>query len=330
MEPVKSPICNSPDSCAGLGRGKAATGADALDWQSAFFYHTRGMSWEIACSTPAKVNLHLEILSRRTDGYHEILSIFQAISLFDEIRVRREGGEGTIRISGDDGLLPADNTISRAVDAFRGETGRRQGLTIDIKKNIPIGAGLGGGSSDAAGVLLSLQRLFGNPLPPERLLALGAGIGSDVPFFFMGPAAVVEGRGEKVSQIAARDDYALVALFQKQAVSTLEAYRWLDECRSSRRRRHSRETLLDNYRRRVQEWAMSNDFDSVVFPRFPQMQLARDALAAAGALQPRLTGSGGTIIGVLPDEPAAVSCAGRLAGRQAAVLRPLAKMPGVR
>jgi len=288
------------------------------------------MSWEIAVSTPAKINLHLEILSRRADGYHEILSLFQAVSLFDEIRIRRGEDEGIIRISGDDGLLPRNNTISRAVDVFRRETGRREGLTIDIRKNIPMGAGLGGGSSDAAGVLLGLQSLFGDPLPPERLLALGAGIGSDVPFFLAGPAAVVEGRGEKVSEIAARDDYAIVALFQKQAVSTLEAYRWLDEGRSGRLRRHSRETLVGNYRSRVEGWAMSNDFDPVVLPRFPQMALARDALAAAGALQPRLTGSGGTIIGVLPDEQAAVSCTGRLAGRQTAVLRPLAKMPGVR
>jgi 4-diphosphocytidyl-2-C-methyl-D-erythritol kinase len=289
------------------------------------------MSWDIAVSAPAKVNLHLEIRSRRADGYHGILSLFQAVTVFDEIRIRGSMREGDLSISGDHCLLPSENTIARAVEVFREETGIREGLDIGLEKNIPLGGGLGGGSSDAAAVLLGLQGLFDSPISHERLLALAAGIGSDVPFFLQGPASVIEGRGELVRGITARDDYALVALFPASAVSTSEAYRWLDEDRSAlQSRRSSPEKLAENYMLPVREWEMWNDFDSVVFRRIPGMEEERDALAAAGALQPRLTGSGGTIFGILPDEPAALSCAGRLATRRTAVLRPLAKMPGVR
>jgi 4-diphosphocytidyl-2-C-methyl-D-erythritol kinase len=297
----------------------------------AFFYHTVIMAWEIAVSAPAKVNLHLHVLRKMPDGYHGIVSLIQAVALTDEIRMRRAGRTDRLMVLEDGALLPEDNTIVRAVRAFRGETGCREGLEVGVKKAIPMGAGLGGGSSDAAAVLLGLQGLFGRQIPRESLLQLAASIGSDVPFFLGEAAAVVEGRGEKVAGIPAREDYALTALFPAEAVSTPEAYRWLDEDGAVHStRRLAAAELAERYRQPVSEWDMSNDFDAAVFARRPMIRRARARLAEEGALDPRLTGSGSTVIGVFPDEEGASACVRRIRDFRAAVLRPLAKMPGLR
>jgi 4-diphosphocytidyl-2-C-methyl-D-erythritol kinase len=289
------------------------------------------MSWEIAVSAPAKVNLHLEILCRRADGYHDLVSLFQAVSLFDEIRIRRGGRAGSFLLTGDAGTLAKRNSISRAISVFRTRTGCREGLVVDLKKIIPIGGGLGGGSSDAAAVLLCLRRLLDPAVSIQALLAMAVEVGSDVPFFLQGPTAVVEGRGDRIRPIEGRKDFALVALFPGAGVGTPEAYRWLDEDGRARRRRlFTADRLIERYRSPVADWGMSNDFDPVVFKHVPLLGGLRDRMAEAGALSPRLTGSGGTLIGVFPDASSAGTCARNLAGHEVDVLRPLAKMPAVR
>ncbi len=294
------------------------------------------MPREISISAPAKVNLHLQILEKRADGYHGILSLFQAVSLFDEIRIKKTAGPPQrLRLEGDFALLPSRNSIVQAVESFGEESGIREGLEIALEKRIPLGGGLGGGSSDAAAVLLGLQALFGDPVSRERLAVLGAGLGSDVPFFLQGAAAVVEGRGETVHPLAPRGGFALAAVFPRMSVDTSLAYGWLDEMRGlagpvSGGRGLSPGDLVLMYEGAPADWGMWNDFDAVVLPRVPGMREGRMALERAGAWGPRLTGSGSTLIGVLPDEVSARKAVRKIADMKAAVLLPLVKMPGVR
>jgi 4-diphosphocytidyl-2-C-methyl-D-erythritol kinase len=284
----------------------------------------------LTISAPAKVNLHLEVLGPRKDGYHDILSLFQMVSLCDEIEIRIQGPKDSIGLEGSFEFSPRKNSIVQAVELFRGETGIHDGLSIRVEKRIPLGSGMGGGSSDAAAAIRALQVLFGVTLGAEKLLSIGAALGSDVPFFLLSAAALVEGRGERVSPISARDDFALIAVTPDWGMATSEAYRWIDQERSAATRggtsRTSR-TLEETYRRPVWEWDFSNDFDRVVFRRLPELGRLRDEMEANGALDPRLTGSGSTLIGLVPSEDDARACCRRMAGHPARVLRPLALMP---
>jgi len=159
---------------------------------------------------PAKVNLHLEILGRRGDGFHEILSLFQAVSLFDRIALRSLKVTGQVRVACTAPIPAERNIVTAALRAFRAKTGIEEGIDLRVWKSIPIGAGLGGGSSDAAATLRGLNGMFGRPLDGGLLAELAAGLGSDVPFFLEGGTALVGGRGERVTRVAGRGDYRIV------------------------------------------------------------------------------------------------------------------------
>lgn len=177
----------------------------------------------IRSEAPAKLNLTLRVLGRRDDGFHEIDSLMVALpGLHDRLEVRPVTED---RFECSDPDLPTDgsNLVLRARDAFREATGIRDGLSIRLEKRIPHGAGLGGGSSDAAATLRALDRCFGEPLGAESLADLAAGIGSDVPFFLGGPAARVRGRGEKIEPAAAPGGRVLL-LKPAFGVSTPDAY----------------------------------------------------------------------------------------------------------
>lgn len=298
------------------------------------------MGREVRVWAPAKVNLHLEILAKRQDGYHDLLSLFQAVSLADTIRLRARGPDGAIRIEGAFDIPARENLIAMAVELFRSVTGLTGGVEAVVEKRIPPGGGLGGGSSDAAAALHGLQALFDRPLPIERLRAMAAGLGSDVPFFLETAAAVVEGRGERVLAIPPRTDFAIVALISPISVVTADAFRWFDE-ETGRRpvERIPRSELIRMYTESpVASWRFANFFDEPVFARHPSIAALRDCLLDAGAVAVRLTGSGSTVIGIFLDRrgaQAAVSSlgnsgrAGLPAGARAVVLFPLASLPAV-
>ena len=289
------------------------------------------MSGEVSTYAPAKINLHLSVLGRRADGYHDILSLFQAVSLRDEIGVALAGGDGEITISGGFDFPAERNIISAAIRGFRRVTGLSAGFRVRVEKRIPLAAGLGGGSSDTAATLRCLLALFPGAISPSRIMDLGAELGSDVPFFLGPAAAIVEGRGERLTPLRPRTDYAVVAVHPRKGVPTREAYEWRDAC-------PGRGIPLDLAAIRaayefgdVRQWPFFNDFDEPVLARLPEAAGAREALKAAGACAAGLTGSGSTVIGVFPDEAAAQRCARKLAdgGRAAHVLLPLATIPPV-
>ncbi len=291
------------------------------------------MSGRVTVVAHAKVNLHLAVLGRRADVFHALVSLMQAVSLADTIELRRRGAAGALRIRGRFPFAPGENIVTRTVAAWREATGLTAGLEARVDKRIPIGAGLGGGSADAAGTLRGLAALFAEEGPRFDEAAAAAALGSDVPFFLGGGASVAEGRGELMRTLEARVDYGIVAVSPAVAVSTREAYRWLDEdgvtpalTDGAALARAYREESADT-------WPFSNSFDGPVIRREPAIAEARCALAAAGARSARLTGSGSTLIAVFGSADEAAACAGRLAGgpleAAARALRPLDSSPVV-
>jgi 4-diphosphocytidyl-2-C-methyl-D-erythritol kinase len=266
---------------------------------------------------PAKVNLHLRVYGRRADGYHGLRSLFQAISLADDIVVGSLKQPHSIEIDGVFDCPPEKTTLYKSVLAFREATGRVDGVSIAVKKAIPAG-GLGGGSSDAAAALLALDSLFGTGLGSEKLSAIGLGIGSDVPFFFAEGAALVSGRGEIVEKMDARDDYVLLVVFPGFPVSTQEAYGLLDRERpdDSSEPDPSPAELRELYRADPSTWTFANSFEPHVGGKHPAILSWLSLLKSEGASFVSMSGSGSTLFGVFGSENEAHAAQDRIKARQ--------------
>jgi len=275
--------------------------------------------------------LHLRVYGRRKDGYHGILSIFQAVSLGDCIVIRSLKESDTIEIEGDFDCPARQTTIYKAVLAYREATGDRTGLSISVDKRIPAGAGLGGGSSDAASALVGLEAILEGGLGSSAMKGLGASIGSDVPFFLTAAAAIVSGRGEIVRPLEARDDYCLVLAFPGPGVSTAWAYSLLDSERpdDSAEPDPGMEELAEAYRGDIGLWPFANSFEGPVFRARREIPKAVELVAGSGASFAAMSGSGNAVFGVFEDEPAARAATAKLrdAGFHACASSPLARYP---
>jgi 4-diphosphocytidyl-2-C-methyl-D-erythritol kinase len=253
----------------------------------------------------AKINLDLRVLGKRADGYHELRTIFQTISLSDSIGVGFEPRAHTdIAIEGD--VVIADNLIARAAKLVLEETGLSGRVYFSLEKRIPMGAGLGGGSSDAAAVLRTLPRVTGVAIGSERLHKMAATLGSDVPFFLYGGTAVGLGRGEEVyplpDLLPDHAPYRGLLVTPNIHVSTPEAYRAL----SARLRPDAASAKLADFARVAWTEDLSlarNDFEEVVFEMHPELARIRAALEDAGAVCARMTGSGSAIFGLFRGRP---------------------------
>ncbi len=214
---------------------------------------------------PAKVNLHLAVGTKRPDGYHRIISIFQTCSLCDILNATLEEGPFSVEVTGLEGICPQGrSTLDKASLLWKSEFGLTGKLRVHVTKRIPSQAGLGGGSSDAASLILWLNEVTGARLPKERLMEFGAKIGCDVPFFVSDSrAAIVGGAGEEVTPIRAREDLeGWVIIPRAEKVSTAEAYRALDS-RKEIPELESPQHLEEMYRKPLSQWAFRNDFDMV-------------------------------------------------------------------
>jgi 4-diphosphocytidyl-2-C-methyl-D-erythritol kinase len=262
----------------------------------------------LVLDTPAKVNLHLEIRGLQPDGYHEILSIVQSVPLFDRIRIRSLKEKGALELRCDPPIGDGGNIARSAAEAFRDACGLEAGLEIRIEKRIPLGAGLGGGSSDAAAVLRGLNRLFSLPLSLDRLSGLAAGLGSDVPFFLRGSAALMSGRGERIEVLEPRTDLYLVLVYPGFPVSTAEAYRWFDQDRDRPGSAISPGQLRLRFEGRSPDsWGFFNSFQSTIERRYPVIGKIRGELERAGAGLATLSGRGSSVVGVFSEYSAARS-----------------------
>ncbi|MCX8116460.1 MAG: 4-(cytidine 5'-diphospho)-2-C-methyl-D-erythritol kinase [Desulfobacterota bacterium] len=247
---------------------------------------------------PAKVNLRLEVLRKRPDGYHEIRTIFQKISLFDSLRFSLRPGRG-IRITTDHPTLPTGerNLVYRAVKAFLKETRHSLSVEIHIKKGIPIGAGLGGGSSDAAAGLDALNRLLKTPISRKRLMEMGREIGADVPFFLFNGSAIGRGVGDRLRKIEL-PRYFYVLIYPNFEVSTRWAY---ENFILTKRRNHFNLQWLLRSKKRIPK-LLRNDLEGVVSQRYPEISLMKEMLLAEGAKGALMSGSGPTVFGLFNEE----------------------------
>jgi 4-diphosphocytidyl-2-C-methyl-D-erythritol kinase len=261
------------------------------------------MAASVRVKAAAKVNLHLRIYDRREDGFHGILSLFQAVSLADSIVIRSLKTTSSIEIDGDFDCPARQTTVFKAARAYLDDAGIRCGLAIGVEKIIPAGAGLGGGSSDAASVLFGLEALLGAGLSISRLQALGASIGSDVPFFLSSAAAIVTGRGERVRPISARDDFRLVIAFPGFPVSTAGAYALLDRERpdGSAEADPGEAELEAAYRLDPGKWIFANSFEKAITAANPRIGEAKAILLGAGASFSAMSGSGSAVFGVFGE-----------------------------
>jgi 4-diphosphocytidyl-2-C-methyl-D-erythritol kinase len=247
----------------------------------------------------AKINLNLQVLYKRPDGFHELRSIFQTISLADTIGIEFAPARKTEIAIGGNIDIP-DNLIVRAaraaMDTMR-VTGR---VSFRLVKRIPMGAGLGGGSSDAAAVLLALPVLAGKRIPVEKLIALATELGSDVPFFLLGGRAVAMGRGAELYPLPDKAGGSALLITPDIHVSTAEAYRALGLALTL----EVPQNKIDSFE--CSAWRASegllapgeNDFESVVFERYPQLKSLKRRLLKAGAAPAMMTGSGSALFGV--------------------------------
>jgi 4-diphosphocytidyl-2-C-methyl-D-erythritol kinase len=249
---------------------------------------------------PAKVNLSLKILGRRGDGFHEIETFIAPISLHDEMKIDHNGQGQGIRFSCNDPFVPQgeDNLVVRAASLFFETTKLPPAVSIELKKRIPHGAGLGGGSSDAAATLLALNQMFDTKLPREALAKLGQEIGSDVPFFVFESAAMCRGRGELVHPEKLNAKLSILLFKPEFGVLTAWAYkRWQD----------SREIPGINYS--AQEFrgqCFENDLERPVFEKFVFLaQLKTWLLKQAEVGAALLSGSGSTIFAMLKESEGA-------------------------
>jgi 4-diphosphocytidyl-2-C-methyl-D-erythritol kinase len=252
-------------------------------------------------AAPAKLNLFLRVLARETDGFHQIETLFCLVSLTDRLRAeRREGQAVTIEVTGADTGPPDQNLAVRAAALVQEATGRRFGVHLTLDKRIPVRAGLGGGSSDAAAALLAVNELAGGAVPRHELLQFAARLGSDVPFFLGGGSlALAWGRGERLLRLPPLPAAPALLLIPPAGVATAEAYGWVDAARQSAGRRGAVALDLDA----VSRWGdigrmAGNDFESPVFQRLPAVRAAFEALVGTRPLVCRMTGSGSTLFAV--------------------------------
>jgi 4-diphosphocytidyl-2-C-methyl-D-erythritol kinase len=253
----------------------------------------------------AKVNLRLDILGRRTDGYHELRTIFQTITLHDTLAL--EANRDTrveLRIIGDSALAGEpgrDNLVYRALNELRRELRFRQGIRAMLTKRIPVGRGLGGGSSDAAAALIGLLRLTGKRIEAARLAEIASELGADVPFFLHGGRALGIGRGDEIYPLSDAPGRAVLVVSPRDlAVPTRDAYQWLAR-RLTKRPDPSKLWRFCALCWSPQGNALSNEFEAAVFPRYTRLAAIKRELLRQGAAGASLAGSGSAVFGIFQN-----------------------------
>jgi 4-diphosphocytidyl-2-C-methyl-D-erythritol kinase len=262
----------------------------------------------ITLQAPAKINLCLSVLGRRTDGYHELEMLMQMVGLYDEVRVELVGKGVNVRC--DSATVPSGegNIAFKAAAKMNAVAGGGAGLLIEIKKKIPVAAGLGGGSSDAAAVLAACNRLLGTGLGPEKLAEIGARLGLDVPFFFYGPTALAQGRGEVLTTLAPPPRFWVLLANPGFETSTAWVYKNLNLELTKKRKCNKIAGLSTG---QIAE-GLHNDLECVTASAHPVIGRIEKALMAEGALGARMSGSGPTVFGVFETEAACKAAAEKL------------------
>ena len=287
----------------------------------------------ISLKAPAKINPVLEVLGKRPDGYHELSILFQAIDLCDTVTFGGSNNGLSLRVFGETGgEVPTDDSnlaMKAARLFFQQFPAKNQNVTIELKKKIPVAAGLGGGSSDAAAVLLGFDILFQTNLGEEGLQPLAEKLGSDVPFFLKGGTALGTGRGEIITPLPPAPPMDLVLVKPAQGLSTPEVYRSGKAQITRGEKTKAYLDLLPERRLPYLAGSLFNGLEPAAFFLEPETQEIKRQLLEVGALGALVSGSGPTVFGVAPSGPAAEAIAGRVRanGRTVILTRTISGLP---
>lgn len=258
--------------------------------------------------SPAKINLNLQILNQREDGYHNLKSEFLAIDLCDKITLTPLT-EGIQLITMGKYKIPnnRDNLAYQIAEKLRPMAQGRVGVKIEIEKNIPLFAGLGGGSSNAATVLKGLNQLWNLNLSIEKQIVIGQKIGTDIPFFLIGQHCLVEGVGEKITPLNTfpKNKYILIAQLPYIRIATPWAYAEWDKYNNHANLSGALSTKSPKNRNNQKN---TNDFEKIIFPRFPDLTDLKEVFLELGATQAGMTGSGSVIFGIFENKQKAKIC----------------------
>ncbi len=257
--------------------------------------------------SPAKVNLRLEILKKREDGYHEIFSLIQGVGLYDEIEIEILDTKGIVlEIEGRysnflEDLDKRDNLAYRGAQAFIDASGIYKGVRVHLYKRIPVAAGLGGGSSNAASVLMGLNSIFEYPLSEEELISIGRGIGADVPFFFLRGPALASGVGDMLERVELPELWYVI-VWPRIPISTRDAYESLKFGLTKKILDINIESLKDNLRDvGFLSGFLCNDLEKVGVERYPEIGFIKEALCRYDPIGALMSGSGSSVFGVFVD-----------------------------
>jgi len=273
---------------------------------------------------PAKINLCLRVLERRADGFHNIDSLFFQISLYDRLRFNA-ADDFLFQCEGPDAGPDDRNLVVRAARLLQDIHKPVQGVSIHLRKEIPVGAGLGGGSSDAAAALLGLNLFWRLGLKPKELMRLGARLGSDVPFFLAGAAARVGGRGERVVPFVPTFRIPVLVVKPDCQVSTRWAYETLSLTKGGHNYKLPCSAGMKSGLRGLVN-GLFNDFEAGVFRRYPEVADIKSRLISAGAEGAVMTGSGSAVVGVFNSLQKAEEASARFSGEWRFVAQTLAGM----
>lgn len=269
----------------------------------------------------AKINLFLDVTGRRSDGYHELHSCMQTVDLCDTIRAEiLPAKETTIRLTCSAGQLPVDerNLAYRAAALFLSEQKITDcDLRLHVEKRIPLSAGLGGGSADAAAVLRLLNRYYDSPLTEQQLCLMGAKLGADVPFCITGGTCRCEGVGEVLTPVSCLPDYSVVVAKDGDGVSTPQAFALLDEKYGDFSGYEPADPFaiyaaLSGGDVRALSNSIFNVFEDVIFPIRPRANYIKDFLLSHGAICAQMSGSGPSVFGIFLSDARAGVCAAEL------------------
>jgi 4-diphosphocytidyl-2-C-methyl-D-erythritol kinase len=262
--------------------------------------------------SPAKINLFLHVCGKRPDGYHELVSLMCCITLFDELSLQIGRGK-TIKIYCSHPNVPADDTnlAHRAACLFQSKLDSTQGVNIHLNKNIPVAAGLGGGSSNAASILMALNTHYDSPFSMDELMELGLALGADVPFFIFQKPAIASGIGEKLEAFEGALPYHILLLYPGFNVSTAQTYQNLNFGLTNDQKKPTSNHLKLN--RFNPAHHLTNDLERVTAQKYPEIGLAKEKLLNLGAIGALMSGSGPTVFGLFDNAKTAKSARQSLA-----------------
>lgn len=275
--------------------------------------------------SPAKINIGLKIIAKRPDGYHNLESVFQEISLYDDIYIEKK--KAGVRFSCDDPAIPSDkrNLCVRAFRILQESYGLKDGVEIRLVKKIPAGAGLGGGSSNAAACLKAFNEIFGLDLDFHDLMALASRLGSDVPFFIIGKTALVKGRGELVTPIHLPIDYQILLVHPDMPVSTAEAFKNFEFGLTENPMDIKFEAVISRVKKLEDlNRYFYNDLEPVVQRLYPKVAELRRRLQDTGAKYVSMSGSGSAVYALFePDQNVGKIAKERLKNYRVVLARPV-------